>query len=399
MPYNRNYLSHFCIAGINYRKSDVKVRGKFSLTSGQCKQLLSEVLRKNLPGAFVLSTCNRTEVYGISGSPQELVELLCLHTRGRIKDFVEHGYIMQGIDAVDHLYKVAAGLDSQIIGDHEILSQLKQAVKLSKEQKCINSFLEKVVNYALQSSKKIKTLTHLSSGTISVSYAAIEIIKEKIGDVKGKKILLVGSGKFGNNVAINLKTYLEGCSLSICNRTNQKSLELSQKCNADHILFDDLKDAADRSDVIIVSTSSETYTILPSYFKTPKYRLILDLSIPQNVNPAVKDIDGIDLMDVDEISLILEKTIGRRRSEIPKAMQIIEETITETKTWFELQQHNPVLRHIKLQLNELSEFNMDHPNKKEMIQKTVSSLAVQLRTKNNKGCQYIHAMNDYLQMN
>jgi glutamyl-tRNA reductase len=89
---NHDFLSNFCIAGINYRKSDVIVRGKFSLTTEQCEQLLNEVVNKHIPGAFVLSTCNRTEIYGITSSPQELIELLCLHTQGRIKDFIEHGW-------------------------------------------------------------------------------------------------------------------------------------------------------------------------------------------------------------------------------------------------------------------------------------------------------------------
>ena len=399
MPYNRNNLSHFCIAGINYRKSDVKVRGKFSLTSEQCDHLLKEVVAKKLPGAFVLSTCNRTEVYGICTSPQELIELLCLHTQGRIKDFVDYGYTMQGIDTVDHLFQVAAGLDSQIIGDHEILSQLKLAAKFARERNCLNTFLEKAIDFALQSSKKIKTNTLLSSGTVSVSYAAIEIIKEKISDINDKKVLLVGTGKFGNNIAGNLKTYLGGCDISISNRTDQKAMDLAIKHQATFVPFDKLKLVADDADVILVSTSSETFTILPSFFNSKKKRLILDLSVPQNVDPSVKNIKGIELMDVDEISLILNKTIDRRRLEVPKALRIIKDTIAEITAWYEMHQHSPVLKQIKIQLNELSEFNKSHSGNKDKIQKTVTSFAIQLRTENNKGCQYINAIKEYLQMN
>jgi glutamyl-tRNA reductase len=149
---HQDFISNFCIAGINYRKSDVIVRGKFSLTTEQCEQLLQEAVKKYIPGAFVLSTCNRTEIYGISSSPQELIELLCLHTQGRIKDFIEHGYTHKGLKAVDHLFKMAAGIDSQIIGDHEILSQLKLAVKFAKTNNCINSFLERLINFAIVAS-------------------------------------------------------------------------------------------------------------------------------------------------------------------------------------------------------------------------------------------------------
>lgn len=394
-----NFLSHFCIAGINYRKSDVNIRGKFSLSQEQCEFLLRETITKQIPGAFVLSTCNRTEIYGISYQPRELIELLCLHTHGTVHDFIEHGYTRQGLAAVEHLFKVSAGLDSQIIGDYEILSQLKHAANSARQQGCINNFLERLINFALQSSKEIKSNTQLSSGTVSVSYAAIEIIKEKIADPRDKKILLIGTGKIGNYIAKNLKTYLPECSLTFCNRTNEKALLLAEQSQSGFLEFDQLPFAADPFDIIIVSAASENFIITPAHFKTVKSRLILDLSVPQNVDPSVKIIAGTDLMNVDEISAILNKTIDRRKAEIPKALKIIDETIEEVKDWFGMQLNNSVLRTVKLQLHELSKQNSDDINNKEKIHKTVSSLAIQLRKQNNKGCQCIHAMNDYLHMN
>ncbi len=391
----QDFLSDFCIAGINYRKSDVIVRGKFSLTTEQCEQLLKEVVNKQLPGAFVLSTCNRTEIYGISSSPQEFIELLCLHTQGRLKDFIEHGYTHQGLKAVEHLFKMSAGIDSQIIGDHEILSQLKMAAKFAKANNCINNFLERIINFAIASSKRIKTETKLSSGTVSVSYAAIEIIKERIPDITNKRILLLGTGKFGYNVAENLKTYLPGCSLLFCNRTDEKALELADKCKAGFISYKNLAETANDADVVIVSTSAESYTVLPFFFTKEKSRLILDLSIPQNVDPAVKNIQGIELMNVDEISVILNKTIDKRKAEIPKALQIINETIEEVKEWYIMQSNNPMLRKIKSQLTELGGGETT-VQRKEKIHKTVSTLAMQLKKENNKGCQYIHALNNHL---
>lgn len=392
-----DFLSDFCIAGINYRKSDVFVRGKFSLTTEQCEQLLNEVVKKHIPGAFVLSTCNRTEIYGISSSPQELIELLCLHTQGRIKDFIEHGYTHRGLKAVEHLFKMAAGIDSQIIGDHEILSQLKVATKFAKQHNCINNFLERVINFAIESSKRIKTETKLSSGTVSVSYAAIEIIKEKIANLKNKKILLLGTGKFGYNVAVNLKTYLPDCSLTFCNRTDEKAAELAKKCEADFISYKDLATNANDADIMIVSTSAESYTVIPSFFSTEKSRLILDLSIPQNVDPAVKNLEGTDLMNVDEISAILNKTIDKRKAELPKALQIIDDTIEELKEWYVMQANNPVLRKMKSHLTELTAQKASGTSK-EKIHKTVSTLAVQLKKEKNKGCQYIHALNNHLHL-
>ncbi len=394
IPYK---LSHFSVAGINYRKSDVNIRGKFSLSAEQCQHVLSQSIQKNISGAFVLSTCNRTEVYGLCNDPAELVELLCLHTQGTVQDFLDQGYVSQGLNAADHLFKVSAGLDSQIVGDYEILSQLKHAVKFAREHGSINGFVERIINYALQASKDIKTKTNLSSGTVSVSYAAIEIIKEKIENIAAKKILLVGTGKFGNHIANNLKNYFPETVLSICNRTNDKAYLLAQECNAMYIIYDELQTAVLEHDIIIVSSAAENYIITPSFFTNDKQRLILDLSIPQNVDPEVGKMPGVQLMNVDEISAILENTIGKRKAEIPKARLIIENTLNELKEWYGLQTNAPVLRKIKTHLHQLSKD--DTPESTDKIHRAVSSLAVQLKQKNNKGCQYIHAMNDYLHRN
>ncbi|MEO8568869.1 MAG: glutamyl-tRNA reductase [Ginsengibacter sp.] len=394
-----NFLSNFCIAGINYRKSDISIRGKFSLLPQQTLLLLQQAVAKKFPACMVLSTCNRTEIYGICDHPHELIEMLCIHTHGNMHDFIEHGYIFQGCVAIEHLFKVAAGLDSQIIGDYEILSQLKLAAKISKQNNCMNNFMDRVINFALRSSKEIKTKTRLSSGTVSVSYAAIEIIKEKIADAAGKKILLAGTGKFGHHIGKNLQNYLPECELFFTNRTDKKALELALECNATFIPFQDLPEAANDADIIIVSSTADNYTIYPGFFTTQKPRLILDLSVPQNVDPAVKNLNRVELLNVDEISVILDRTIALRQAEIPQALMIIESTMQDMMEWYRRNSNSPLLRKIKEQLYKLNESHLNDEYIEEKIHKTVSSLAIQLHHENNKGCQYISALSNYLHMN
>ena len=180
----------------------------------------------------------------------------------------------------------------------------------------------------------------------------------------------------------------------IANRTNEKAKELADKCEATFISYEAVPASVNDADVVIVSTSSETFTVLPTFFTTQRSRLILDLSIPQNVDPVVKNIPEIELMNVDEISSILTKTIDKRKAEIPKALQIIDESIVDFNEWFVMQANNPLLRKIKSHLNELTA-EKTSVNSKEKIHKTVSTLAKKLRQENNKGCQYIHALNNY----
>lgn len=389
-------LAHFSVAGINYRKSDVQTRGKFSISSDQADKLLAEAAVK-YHGCFILSTCNRTEIYGIANHPDELIDLLCKHTSEASEHFIENGYIKKGSEAVEHLFKVTAGLDSQIIGDYEILSQVKKSAKQAKDAGSLNNFTEKVINFALQASKEIKSTTNLSSGTVSVSYATIEIIKDRVSNLCDKKVLVVGTGKFGHLVGKNLKTYLPECALYFCNRTDEKASSLAEACMASFISYNQLPTFADDADIIVVSSAAETYTIIPSYFKTTKKRLVLDLSIPQNVDPCIKNIEGMELMNVDEISILLNKTMSLRSAELPKALVIVEDTLQQMLEWCRQHANNKLLRTVKSQLFLLADTKNNQKAANNKIHRTVSTLAVQLRTKNNKGCQCIHALNSYLQ--
>lgn len=389
-------LNSFCVVGVNYRKSDMTIRERFSLSPDQSTRLLEEATVKKIGGCLTLSTCNRTEVYGISPEPDIFTKLLCHHTNSSEKDFSEHGYMLHGIKAIEHLFKVASGLDSQIIGDYEILSQLKQSAKVARDAGCLNTFMERAINYALQVSKEIKTKTKLSSGTVSVSYAAIEIIKSKIENISGKKILLVGTGKFGNHIAQNLRDYLPSANLSFTNRTDEKAIELAKLFNGNFIPYMNLAHSCGEAEIIIVSSSSPSYSVVPGFFNTGKPRLILDLSVPQNVHPDVKNITGTTVLNVDEVSVILNKTIKLRKAEIPKALKIINETLASLESWHQFQHNSPLLRLVKSQLFELNAIYFSGKENDEKIHRTVSSLALKLKEKDNRGCLCIHALSNYL---
>lgn len=392
-----NSLNNFCVIGINYHKGDIAIRSKFSLSENQTLLFLKESALSGLNPCFVLSTCNRTEVYSICNNPENLLELLCSNTGNNLQDFEEYGYIYQGLPAIKHLLKVASGLDSQIIGDYEILAQLKQATKLAAQNGTMNNLMQRLINYSFQASKEIKTKTKLSSGTVSVSYAAIEIIKEKIINVSDKNFLLVGTGKFGKNVAKNLKNYFPQSNISLTNRTDEKAIELANQYEADFISYENLAAACNRADIIVVSSAADSYTILPSFFKTSKPRLILDLSVPQNVDPLIKNISGTRLLNLDEVSVILDKTISIRQAEVPKALKIIDNTLEELISWSRNQYNHSLLAKVKTQLSQLSESYFIDNSNEEKINETVSSLAMQLKHKTNKGCQCINALNCFLQ--
>src|SRR5690349_16655868 len=200
---NFNDLSKFWIAGINYKKADAATRGQFAIQDDQHARLLEKALVSGIDEVFVLSTCNRTEIYGFADSASQLVNLLCDQTAGSKETFLSSAYIKNGHDAISHLFNVSSGLDSQILGDYEIIGQIRAAIRFAKVHGCINVMLERLINTVLQSSKAIKNQTELSGGTVSVSFAAIQYIREHIKAVADKKILLLGTGKIGKSTSKN----------------------------------------------------------------------------------------------------------------------------------------------------------------------------------------------------
>lgn len=401
-------LDRFCVAGINYQKADVAVRGAFAITREDFISIAEKAKLQGIRSVFVLSTCNRTEIYGFAEHVTVLADILSLHTRGNRDEFLQYAYLMNGELALDHLYQVAAGLDSQIMGDYEILGQLKQSVDLATSHGVVGPIMNRTVSYAYQASKKIKTDTALSSGTVSVSYAAIELLKQ-LPDSADKKILVLGAGKFGGNVCKNLKEYFPSASVTIMNRTNEVAQALAKKANLHFQPYEQLENNIREAGIIIVCTNAQEPTILPQHFDETSGKLILDLSVPANVHPGVREIDGIRLIDVDEISAsILDKTFARRKTEVPKANQILRHYKQEFYNWLEEYRYSLHIKSWKDKLQELNEWQQQlycemagetqSLSAEKRAQKAVTRLAVNLRSNQEKGCQFINAVNDYLQM-
>ena len=397
-------LDNFVIIGVNYHNADTSTRSSFAVSDTAYGRIAEQAIQKGITDIFVLSTCNRTEVYGIAGAGL-LKEMLCGATGNTLAEFKQHGYVHHGMNAVMHLFKVAAGLDSQILGDYEILMQLKKATKYAREIGLLGTLADRLINFAFQASKKIKSETRLSTGTVSVAYAAIEVMREKVKDIEHKNILLVGAGKFGCSVAKNINEYFPGATVRITNRTHQKAVAFARQNQLECVLYEQLDVAANECDVLIASTTAEKFTILPDFFSEQKPRLLLDLSVPKSINPKVKSLPDTTLMDVDEISAILDNTFAMRKAELPKALAIIEETLGEFVEWHKIFLHRHFLGEVKSKLYELSETrtcvipdNSQKDDKEARIQKAVKTLAVDLRTHTAKGCQYISTINKYLQM-
>ena len=207
------------VIGLNYKKADADIRGHFSLSDVAQTELLKQAKHNGISSLVVISTCNRTELYGIASRPEELINLLCAHTKGTVEEFQKVSYVCKDKEAVSHIFRVGTGLDSQILGDFEIISQLRTGMKRSKEHGLLSAYMERLSNSVIQASKRIKNETQLSSGATSVSFAAVQYIMAHVPYVSDKDLLLFGIGKIGRNTFENLLKHTKNDHITLINRT------------------------------------------------------------------------------------------------------------------------------------------------------------------------------------
>ena len=399
-------ISNFFVAGINYKKTDATTRGQFAISNDQYENILKLAPSFGLNSLFILSTCNRTEIYGFADDASQLIDLLCTQTKGSASTFTHLAYTRQGTEAVTHLFNVGAGLDSQILGDYEIVGQLKQAVKFAKERNFINCFIERLFNSVLQSSKSIKNETALSGGTVSVAFAAVQYIKENVAVISGKKILLIGTGKIGRNTCKNLVDYLGTTNITLINRTEEKAVELAAELNLQYAPIADLAHHIATSDIILAATNAVEPTILTKYLENSGDKLIIDLSIPYNVEASARQLPNVNLVNVDTLSKLKDEALLKREAETPKAKEIIAQHQVQFMEWYQMRKNAPMLQAIKAMLNEIATIHQRELNNpqtrcpyiaaEQKIQQVMNSIAGKMRTQNLQGCLYIEAINEYM---
>jgi glutamyl-tRNA reductase len=401
----RRNLSDFYLIGINYRKTDATIRGQFAINSEQYTRLLKNAASLGLNQLFVLSTCNRTEVYGFAPSAGQLIGLLCTETTGDQKTFERLAYIKKGLNAVDHLFHVSAGLDSQVLGDYEIIGQVKQSVKFAKEKGFIGAFLERAVNSALQASKAIKTNTKLSGGTVSVSFSAIQYIRENVADFKNKGILLLGVGKIGKSTCKNIVDYLGCRNVTLINRTAEKAAALAAEFGLMHAGIEETDKAIKSADIIITATTATSPIINGGHLSEAGEKVLIDLSVPYNIDPSVKNLPNITLLNVDDLSKMKDETLKMREEEVPKAKAIIGTQIAEFAEWWQMRHNVPVLIALKKKLNQIEQCPLAKSTVEELtgalvyqqsVEKVIKSTALKLKSNNQRGCYYIEAINEFM---
>lgn len=351
------------LVGTDFRLAPLELREKVAFSAEEAAETL-EALRGEaaVAEAFLLSTCNRTEVYvhprdeqgALSAVVQEVFEARApnIQTQGRLA-------VHWHDEAAAHLLAVASGLESMVLGEPEILGQVKQAAALAETSQAAGPVLQRLLRAALVSGKRVRRETEIASGAVSFGYAAVELARNIFSRLDRTRVLLVGAGDIARQVARSL---LErgSSSLTICNRSRSRAEALRQDLGTGEIAdFEDRGVALGDADLVVVSTSAEEPVLGLREVRGAMVRrrsqplLMVDLGVPRNVDPAVADLNNVFLHDIDSLKHLVDRNLRLRREEAPRARGILEEELEKFFDWFGGQEAEPIVAQLQRHAEEV----------------------------------------------
>lgn len=391
--------TYYCVVGLSYKNADLSVRGRFSLNKSKTDLLLSRAKADGVEELMVISTCNRTELMGRVENPEILINYLCTFSGGDPKLFSDKGYVLTNKAALHHVFRVGCGLESQIVGDFEIIGQLKKSFQNSKKHQMVNGFSERLVNAVIQSSKRIKTETKLSSGATSVSFASVNYILNKVKEVSNKNILLFGTGKIGRNTCENLIKHTQNDHIVLVNRSEESAQKVAGKFNLVVKNIKELKSEIAHADIMIVATGALDVTVDNTLVPKNKPLLILDLSVPSNVDPKLKDLDNITLVNLDELSQLTNNTLEQRKQFIPQANDILRQVEADFLQWVDHRKFAPMLKALKKKLLNGQQKELGNPQEfSQVVYRLTGKVASYLKENPTKVDQTMALLQDVYQL-
>ncbi|HYW34641.1 MAG TPA: glutamyl-tRNA reductase [Balneolaceae bacterium] len=340
-------LHTFCIVGVNHWKASIDVRERFSLSVDQKKMLIEGAEQQGISSLFVISTCNRTEIVAQNASPDELSRLLITYSQASLDEFQEYGFAKNGHEAVEHLFKVAIGLESQVLGDVQIVKQVKDGYKLAADMDAVDGDLHRLMQHVFRAHKRSRNETSLGEGAATTAYAAVKFALNTFNTISDKDILLVGAGEIGKVACKNLMN-LGPRSVTLVNRTPGRADFLADRFDFESAAMETLPHQIAEADLIIVATGAQNPVVtmedMREAQKNPSFKIMLDLSVPRNIAPEIGDLEFVDLANMDFFSDVTNKAHREREQDIPRAKEIIINELTDYQEWLRKQTVVPTIK-------------------------------------------------------
>jgi glutamyl-tRNA reductase len=388
-------ISNFKSISLTYRKAPLEIRERVALNEVECKSLMEKIRNfTEISELLILSTCNRTEIYYTSNEDLSTVLIKLLGVEKNIpvlidqKEFFEI-YTEQS-DAIMHLFEVGIGLDSQVVGDMQIVNQVKYAYQWSADMNLAGPFLHRLMHTIFFTNKRVVQETGFRDGAASVSYATVELAEELLSIQPNANILIVGLGEIGADVCRNFKSNTSFKNITLVNRSIEKSEALALECGIEHVSFDVLWEAVSKADLVISSVAKEE----PLFSKEEiqklsilSHKYFIDLSVPRSVDPKAEELPGVIVYDIDHIQNRSNEALENRLNAIPHVRKIILDSILEFNEWSKEMEVSPTINKLKnaleqIRKEELSRFvkqlNEEESKKIDEITKSIMQKIIKL---------------------
>ena len=334
---------HLFLLGVSHRTAPVELRERLDFSSrdlGAAVEALAT--RSGTAESVVLSTCNRSEIYVASDDPEqaksEVIRFLSDYHGRPEEAFVPHLFSLSDSDAATHLFRVAAGLDSLVVGEPQILGQVKEAFDVAAQRRCTGPLLSRVFHWSFGVGKRVRSETALGEGAVSVSYAAVALARKIFGRLDGRRVLVIGAGEISKLTAQHLRSQGVG-DITITSRTAAHAENLAAMVGGDALPWQELTSALANADIVITATGSQRPIITRTQVETvtgrrrPDPLFIIDIAVPRDVEPSVGDIEQVFLYNVDDLQSIVEENLSRRSAEIKKAEAIVCDEVARFTAW------------------------------------------------------------------
>jgi glutamyl-tRNA reductase len=351
------------VLGISHKTAPLDVRGVFAISKHEIVPLSEKIMNETeIAELVILSTCNRTEIYYCNPKAYHTKEtnrvlLGILHHLKKAKaHYTEHFYAYNRDEAIKHLFRVTSGMDSMVIGEDQIVKQVKDAYIFCTEKSLTDAILMRLFQKSFEVAKKVRTHTNIQQGATSASYVAVDLANQIAGDLSTKKILLVGLGETGRLVHNNLKKK-DARNITLCNRTFEKAEALSLETGDDILPFENLKKHLNTFDIIFTATTSEEIIIGKQDLKPAKGRkqTYIDLSVPRNVDKSIDENENIALFGMDDLMAIINENTNMRKDSLSAAEIILNETTKEYLSWLDVRSLKPVIQAISKKVKQINE--------------------------------------------
>ena len=321
------------LVGLSHKTAPVEVRERLAFENGDMAEALrSLVSYDGISEAMIISTCNRVEVLVEASDETAAREFLCSYHRVPSDSIANYLYTHRNHDAIRHVFRVASSLDSMMIGEPQILGQVKEAYRQAHDAGTVGMHLRPVLDRAFVVAKKVRSETGIAQSAVSVSYAAVELARKIFGNLKGKSVMIIGASKMGELSAKHLKR--AGVSMVlVTNRTFENAVELAQRFDGAAIPFEHMNDHIDRADIVISSTGAPHFVITKHQaehiIRQRKNRpmFVIDIAVPRDIDPAVNEIDNVFLYDIDDLQQVVDDNIKERMSEADRAEAMVDHEV------------------------------------------------------------------------